>query len=346
MFTQVKFQKPYSVIRPNFSADQSPEKNWQRQRNLMNNKSPIKKKRLFATGSTGFVGQWLRKHIQLPEIAEHVEWATPETKSDIRDVQQLTRQLAEVRPDWIIHLAGQSAVPYSFENPKETFEVNCLGTLNLLEAIKASGFSGRMLYVGSADTYGMVPASELPVSEDRPLAPRNPYASSKAAAELVCRQWHLTDNIDVVLARPFNHIGPGQSSRFAIASFVEQLIPIAKGIAEPVVTVGDIDTTRDFSDVRDVVSAYLALLEHGEAGETYNVCSGVERRVGDMFEGLIRISGLDVKMNVDTDKQRRAEQRRMCGDNKKCRSQTGWSPKYSIEQTLRDVYLDALNKTE
>lgn len=308
----------------------------------MNSKSHVKRKRLLATGSTGFVGQWLKRQIQLPELAGQIEWVTPQTRCDILDVQGLTRQLEESQPDWIIHLAGQSAVPYSFENPKETFEVNCFGTLSLLQAIKASGFKGRMLYVGSADTYGMVPVSELPVAEDRPLVPRNPYATSKAAAELICRQWHLTDHIEVVLARPFNHIGPGQSSRFAISSFVEQLVPIAKGLADPVVAVGDIDTTRDFSDVRDVVSAYLALLEYGRAGEIYNVCSGIERRVGDMFEALIRIAGLDVRMQADTDKQRRAEQRRMCGNNQKCRLQTGWSPQYSIEQTLRDVYFHAL----
>jgi GDP-4-dehydro-6-deoxy-D-mannose reductase len=301
-----------------------------------------KKKRLFVTGSTGFVGQWLKKQVQTPPYDDQIEWLGTDARYDIRDQIALTTLLTDLAPDWVIHLAAQSAVPYSFANPKETFDINCLGTISLLQALKTSGFSGRFLYVSSADAYGAVSLDELPIRETRPLAPRNPYAVSKAAAEMVCKQWGLTEGIDVVIARPFNHIGPGQSTQFAVGSFVAQLVPIARGLAPPNIEVGDIETTRDFSDVRDVATAYIALLEHGMSGEIYNVCSGTETRIGDMFDFLVQLAKVKVSLEVSSEKQRRAEQRRMCGNNQKCISETGWKPRYTIPDTLRDIFNSAM----
>jgi GDP-4-dehydro-6-deoxy-D-mannose reductase len=286
------------------------------------------------TGGHGFVGTTLAGMLEsAPELAD---WALAPLPSDfqILDADATHRLVAGAAPDAVIHLAAQSFVPESFRDPEGTLRVNLFGTLNLLKALKDARFAGALLFVSSGDVYGLVPEGELPISETHLPAPRNPYAVSKLAAEALCCQWAATEGMRIVVARAFNHIGPGQSDRFAIAGFAHQLADIRRGKQEPVIVTGELDVTRDFTDVRDVVSAYFALLEKGVSGERYNVCSGIERTVRSVLDRLIEIAGLDVEIRADRARTRAAEQRRTVGDAKKIHATTGWQATTPLEVSL------------
>jgi GDP-4-dehydro-6-deoxy-D-mannose reductase len=180
-----------------------------------------------------------------------------------------------------------------------------------------------------------VPESELPVTEVRVPRPRNPYAVSKLAAESLCWQWHASSGMDVVLARPFNHIGAGQSDRFAVSDFARQIAEIKHGRRAPTIRVGNLEVTRDFTDVHDVIEAYLALLERGESGEIYNVCSGTEHSLRSLLDQLIALGGVDAQIESEVARVRRTEQPRMCGDATKIRRATGWAATTPIAASLR-----------
>jgi GDP-4-dehydro-6-deoxy-D-mannose reductase len=240
-------------------------------------------------------------------------------------------------PEAVLHLAAQSSVPSSFSAPEATFSVNFLGTLNLLQALSTAGFQGVFLYVGSADVYGKKTDADLPLDELQPLRPLNPYAVSKVAAEALCYQWSQRRQFRVVLTRPFNQIGPGQDRRFAIADFAHQIQEIRRGQRPPLLVTGDIDVTRDFTDVRDTVRAYYMLLENGQTGEIYNVCSGHERSVRSLIEGLLQIAGVDAEIRPNPARLRPGEQRRVAGDPGKIRSDLGWTPELPIGMTLTDI---------
>ena len=287
--------------------------------------------KLLLTGANGFVGQIMQAALPCVPLPAGL---------DLRDRAALDAAIAEIRPDMVIHLAAQSFVPASFVNPRETFDINFYGTLNLLGALQSVGFKGRMLFVGSGDTYGRVPEAALPVREDYPLHPRNPYAVSKLAAEALCYQWSQTSGFEIVMARPFNHIGPGQSPHFAITDFARQVTEIRLGRRPPVLQVGDIDVTRDFTDVRDVERAYALLLEKGRNGGIYNVCSGREHSIRDLLRQLIALAGVDARIERDPTRLRPAEQRRMVGSFEALHRDTGWQPLIPIKQSLQDLLND------
>ncbi len=291
--------------------------------------------KLLLTGANGFVGQYVQAALPCVPLPDGL---------DLRDRAALTAAVAAavaaIQPDTVLHLAAQSFVPASFENPRETFDINFYGTLNLLEALQAAGFKGRMLFVGSGDIYGQVAETALPVREDHPLHPRNPYAVSKVAAEALCYQWSQTSGFAIVMVRPFNHIGPGQSPRFAIADFARQVTEIRLGRRAPVLQVGDIDVARDFTDVRDVVRAYGLLLERGRNGAVYNVCSGREYDIRDLLQRLIALAGVDARIEQDPARLRRAEQRRMVASFEALHRDTGWQPAIPIEQSLQALLND------
>ena len=292
-------------------------------------------RRLLVTGRSGFVGQTLSQVLE--QTAHGERWALVDIAPDfdLRDSSAVRRLIETARPDAVIHLAAQSAVPASIRDPETTLQVNLVGTLHLLQALDGVEFKGRLLYVGTGDVYGLVPESELPVAEARVPRPRNPYAVSKLAAEALCWQWHASKGMDVVLARPFNHIGPGQSDRFAVSDFARQVADIRRGRQRPVIRVGDLDVTRDFTDVRDVIEAYFALLDRGEAGETYNICSGTEHSLRSLLEQLIALGNIQVRIEPQAERMRRAEQKRMCGDATKIRRATGWRPIKPITASLQ-----------
>lgn len=291
-------------------------------------------RRVYLTGASGFVGTWLRR-VAESESALELFPASPQI--DLLDTQALTDELAHCAPDAVIHLAAQASVAQSLADPLETCRVNYLGTASLLQALRKVAFSGRLLYVSSGEVYGDVDAAHLPITENQPAMPRSPYAASKLAAELLCQQWARVEPMPVVIARPFNHIGPGQDRRFALADFAAQITAMpCDGQTHKLVT-GDLDVTRDFLDVRDVARAYIGLLTQGHAGETYNVCSGHEHRLHDLVVRMAEIAGVRLELTLDSARARPAQQRRVAGDNRKLSEHTGWRPATDMSQSLVDL---------
>lgn len=286
------------------------------------------------TGLSGFVGQHILKMQSLIGAENNLAIVPDNPSCDLCDQNSVNHWVSEAQPDWVIHLAAQSNVPYAFQNPEETLRVNLLGTLHLLQALDQHGFTGRLLYVSSGDVYGLTPEDQLPIEETQPPNPGNPYAVSKISAEALCMQWAQKSAYEIMIARPFNHIGPGQRTDFVVPSIAQQISTASNGSD---ILVGDIDVTRDFLDVRDVVSAYFKLLELGKSHTVYNVCSGQERQVRDLALTLANLSGKTIKLIQDPARFRPADQRRVCGDNTRLIRDTGWKPRYSLEQTLQDV---------
>jgi GDP-4-dehydro-6-deoxy-D-mannose reductase len=295
-------------------------------------------KRLFLTGHEGFVGQTLRSLV-VSTVSRARDWeiVAPSARYDLREQTSLERAIPFEGLDAVIHLAAQSFVPESFRDPRHTYEVNFLGTLNLFQALKQGGFKGRVLYVSSAEVYGRVDPAEMPIDESRPPQPRSPYGVSKVAAEALCGQWKQTEGLDVFVARPFNHIGPGQTDRFVVASFARQVAEIKLGLREPVIEIGDVEVTRDFTDARDVVEAYLLLLDQGASGETYNICSGREVWISDLIPTLLDLAGVDARVTQDSARLRPAEQKRLLGSYAKLRRCTGWTPTIELRTSLGDA---------
>lgn len=289
--------------------------------------------RILITGDTGFVGQ----HV-LAQWPDATGLSSLGEAVDICDKAALRACLNTFQPTAVLHLAAMSFVPDSFRLPEKVFEVNFLGTLRLLEALAETGFKGRFVFVGTGDAYGLVPPDALPITEDRALRPRNPYAVSKAAAEALCFQWSQTGPFEVMMARPFNHIGAGQAPTFAISDFARQIAQIAAGQRPPQLDVGNIESTRDFCDVVDVVRAYELILSSGKNGEIYNVCSGIERTVQSLLIRLLSLSGVDAKLVVDPTRYRPAEQARVYASYDKLQRHTGWRPLISLDETLQNIY--------
>lgn len=290
-------------------------------------------RRTLVTGDKGFVGQYA-----MANIPGTVGLTTLNPDIDIRNKESILDSLNTYQPDAVLHLAALSFVPESFKSPETAFEVNFLGTLRLLEALTETGFKGRFLYVGTGDAYGKVNASELPIHEERLLRPLNPYAVSKAATEALCFQWSQTSPFEVVMARPFNHIGAGQSPYFSISNFAKQIAEIAAGIRPAILNVGNLESTRDFTDVRDVVRAYELMLNNAKNGEIYNVCSGIERSIKILLTRLLDLTGVVAEISVDSTRYRPTDQPRVCGSYEKLNRQTGWKPEIPIDETLLNLY--------
>jgi len=295
------------------------------------------KKRLFITGAQGFVGQHLQATALNSAWQSSFKVVGADAHYDITDRAALIGVLSQARPDAVIHLAAQGHVPTSFDDPEATYRVNFFGTHNLLQALAANQFTGRLLYVGSADTYGLVPEDDLPICEEQPLRPRNPYAVSKVAAEALCYQWSQTGPFEIIMARPFNHIGPGQAENFAVSDFAKQVAEIVLGLRAAEIQVGNLDVTRDFTDVRDIADAYLELLLKGKTGDAYNIGSGHERKLSELLTSLINIAGVSASITIDATRFRLAEQRRLVCDASKLKQQTGWQLRRELNETLNET---------
>lgn len=312
---------------------------------------------LLVTGASGFVGSHLLEalrhrwpdaalHATTQELgnlqnlpAQNVIWHT----LDIRRGARVSALLRQLQPDVIIHLAAQSHVPSSFREPALTWRVNLQGTLNLLEAVKQESPQSLVLNVGSADMYGGAFRSGVPVTEQTALMPLNPYAASKAAADLAAYQYAASEGLRVIRARPFNHTGPGQRDAFVLAAFATQVARIEAGLQPPVVKTGNLDAQRDFLDVGDVISAYMALLELPESaqrGHAYNVASGQAVAVGELLNILLNCAHCTIRHRLDPARQRSADIQIVSADTSAIRSATGWQPTIShvamLERLLDD----------
>jgi GDP-4-dehydro-6-deoxy-D-mannose reductase len=255
--------------------------------------------------------------------------------ADVRDEHKIKEILNEIRPDYVYHLAGVSSVGRSWKNLRETLEVNMFGALSILAGVCELGLPCRVLIVGSAEEYGITGAH--PVEEDHPLHPVSPYGLSKMAQELLARQYVSAYGVDAVLVRPFNHIGPGQSPDFVVSDFARQVARIEKGLQEPVLEVGNLDVIRDFTDVRDVVRAYAELMQHGKAGEVYNVCAGSGVSIRAVLDILISLSGREISVRIDERKLRPVENPVLVGSNEKICRAAGWRPQIAMAESLAGV---------
>ncbi len=310
--------------------------------------------RLLVTGAGGFVGGHLVDFLrgEQPSVEIHgvvlplggVSWRAASgarvVEADLDDPAAAASVVEEVRPDRIVHLAGQSSVHQSWRDPGGTLRTNVLAIVHLLDAARRCGLRPDVLVVGSAEEYGAVSPGELPIRESAPLRPASPYAVSKVAQGALALLYGPSGGMRVVLTRTFHHTGPGRGEAFAESSFARQVAEIEAGLRPPVLKVGNLDAVRDFSDVRDVVRAYWMLLERGEGGTAYNVCSGRGRRIRDLLDTLLAASTARVDVQVDPARLRPSDVPAQVGDASRLRAATGWEPRIPLERTLCDLLDD------
>jgi GDP-4-dehydro-6-deoxy-D-mannose reductase len=288
--------------------------------------------RALVTGADGFVGRHLLAHLR--ERGDDAVGVDREC--DVTDARSVLDTMARVRPDAVYHLAALTAVGASWSNPVEYTRVNVLGTKNVLDSAFDVVPAASVVLVSSADVYGVVRPEDLPLVESFRVAPANPYASSKVEAEHVAHDCLRERAQRVVIARPFNHVGPGQSTDFVVPAIVDRLLRAAADGAEEIV-VGDLSTRRDFSDVRDVVRAYRLLVEHGVSGEVYNIASGVDVELFDIAQRLVTQIAPRVRLRTDESLIRPVEVPVSCGSYAKLKRATKWRPTIDLDTSLRDV---------
>ncbi len=286
------------------------------------------------TGASGFVGSHVRSALAARgEVCVGVDRSTDVRSAEFREL------VARTRPDVVVHLAALSSVAESWSRSDEFHDVNVGGTSALLEALRVARPGARVLVVSSAEVYGAVSADEVPLREDAPRRPANPYADSKARAEDVALGF--SDDLEVIILRPFPHTGPGQSERFVVPALAARLVR-ARGAGLKDIVVGDLGARRDFTDVRDVAVAYLAAADRGRPGSTYNVASGVGRTIRAVAEEVRDLIYPEATFRVDPELLRPLDTPILVGDASALRRDTQWSPDIEWSTTLRDVVDEAL----
>lgn len=299
---------------------------------------PSSPHRILVTGGNGFVG----RHLCTALAATYPEAAILTPPVDVRDAAVLAEVVRAEAPEVCVHLAAISTVVAAGQEEDRAWQVNLHGTLHLARAILNHVPACHMLYVSSADAYGGAVRGQAPIDEDTPLAPLNAYAATKAAADLALGSM-VGRGLRVVRVRPFNHTGPGQAADFVVPAFARQIARIAAGLQAPRLDVGNLDTWRDFLDVRDVCAAYIACIERREVlapGTILNLCSGEARRIGDVLDELLSSAGVVAEIRADRSRVRAADVRRSFGDAVRARAQLGWVPTTPWAQTVQDVLED------
>ncbi len=288
--------------------------------------------RALITGGKGFVGHWLAAHLK--DQGDDV--AVIDIETDVADGAAVRRVMADVAPEAIYHLAAMTHVGESWENPSQVLRVNVLGTAEILAAARSLPRSPRVLVVSSAEVYGVVGPEQLPLGEDTPTAPASPYAASKLASEAVALQAWRGYGQPVVVVRPFNHIGPGQSPNFFVPALAKRIVEAGRSGARTL-RVGTLTTRRDFTDVRDVVAAYRLLVVDGAPGDVYNVCSGRDVAMSEVAAQLLELAGADLSLETDPELVRPVDVPVLRGDAGRLRAVTGWRPDIPLATTLADV---------
>lgn len=273
---------------------------------------------------------WYRTDGSAPDPDRHLDWRAV----DLTDATAVADAVEDAEPSQIFHLAGAPSVDASWHSVVPHLRVNALGTHHLLEAVRRRGHPCRVLIVSSGQVYQ---TSDDPLDEESPILPPNPYGLSKLAQEEFARRAALEDDLDVVIARPFNHIGPRQSPAFAVSSFARQIARIEAGLAAPEINVGNLATRRDMTDVRDVTDAYEVLMATGRSGQTYNVCSGSAWRMRDLLDELVQLAKVKVRISIDEQRLRPHDVPVVQGNAARIRTELGWVPRIPIEQTLKDT---------
>lgn len=311
--------------------------------------------RVLVTGAGGFVGRHLVRELDgagydilATDIVDGAVGFGPDGLSkrvtfrrlDLKDMDGIRAVFSDFAPRAVFHLAAQSSAARSFEEPRETLETNIFGTLNLLEAARETMGEPplRFLSVGSCEEYGRRGPEDMPLTERSPVEPVSPYAVSKAAQSMLVLQYHSAFGIECMVTRSFSHTGPGQADRFVLPSFARQCAAIKAGLSEPLIRVGNLEVTRDFLDVRDVVRAYRLIIEKGRAGTVYNVCRGEGLSLGEALRLLGRMTNGEVDTTTDPYLLRPIDVPLLIGDSGRLREQTGWTPSISNERMLEDLF--------
>lgn len=315
--------------------------------------------RALVTGISGFVGGHLCEHLtasgdlvvgisksgRWTAGLEHLGRSARIERYDLLEIDEadFAEMLRRKQPEVIYHLAAQSNPQKSTADPRGTWALNLGGALNLLEAVRAAALEPkpRVILVSSGVCYGNPAPEHLPVREDCPLRPNNPYSASKAAADLLGIQHHLAHGTDVVMVRPFNHAGPRQSPTYVLPALAMQVAEVETGRKDHV-EVGNLEIVRDFTDVRDVVRGYRLLAQRGKAGEIYNLGSGRGTKLTDALAHLTTLARRPIEVRVDPARVRPVDQPLLVADPSKLRAATGWEPAYTIERTLEDMFEQAL----
>ena len=303
--------------------------------------------KVFISGATGFVGCHLIDLLSSPKY-EIYGTSFPEKPEaggggknifylDIKSEKEVFEAIKRIKPDWIFHLAAVSNVKHSWERRREALETNLMGTFYLFEAVRKFVPQARVLFISSSDVYGILSPTENVFKEEDSSQVVSPYAFTKVSGEILSKFYVQIENLDVVIARSFPHTGPGQSPDFVCSDWASQIVRIEKGLAEPWIKVGNLEVKRDFLDVRDVVRAYILLVEKGRRGEVYNVCSGRAVSLKEILDLLLSFSSQKIEVQVDSTKLRKADIPLLLGDNKKIKEETSWEPEIPLKQSLQDL---------
>jgi GDP-4-dehydro-6-deoxy-D-mannose reductase len=305
--------------------------------------------RILITGVTGFVGPYLVEYVSeaAPEaeiwglvMAADREVAPPSIRpieGDLTDITSLRAAFDQIQPDVIFHLAAASSVASSWDRPGHFLEVNAVGTVNLLETVRAADRDVRVVVSSSGEVYGAVPADQQPITEDAHLGPLSPYAASKAAQDLLTAQYFHGYGIQTIRLRLFHHTGPRRPPQFVASSFANQIARIERGLDPPRLAVGNLEAIRDFTDVRDVARSYWLAATRGVPGDVYNICSSRHTSIRRVLDVLLTDCRVDVDVEVDPSRLRAADIPYLVGDHSRFSSATGWQPEIPLVQTLGDL---------
>lgn len=317
----------------------------------LDNGKYIRMKKVLITGITGFVGTRLATYLFSQKSYDIIGTYRSEsglktleeihglklTNLDLNDAAAVEEFVLSEKPDYICHLAAQASPSKSFSNPVETLTNNVVSEFSVLEVLRKHKLPTRVLIISTGDIYGIITPSDIPVDEDTPFRPATPYAVSKIAQDYLGLQYHLAYKIDIVRVRPYNHIGPGQKEGYVVSDFAKQIAEIEAGKKEPVLSVGNLEAGRDFTDVRDVVKAYELALLKGKSGEAYNIGSGKSRKISSVLETLLSFSTKKIDVKVDPSKFRSIDVPEIICDYGKFHKLTGWQPEIPFEKTLQEI---------